>query len=82
MNDFSLHSNLGDYISDFCLPGIHPESLYIHIKMLHTNIPINTKHASQANYGLEEMQHYSVHPESHGTLPRALSTEPSSGNLH
>lgn len=32
MNDFSLHSNPGDYVSDFGLSGIHLEFPYIRIK--------------------------------------------------
>lgn len=32
MNDFSLHSSPGDYVSDFGLSGIHLEFPYIHIK--------------------------------------------------
>ena len=78
MNDFSLHSNLGGYVSDSGLSGIHPESPYIRIEWLRTSTPINTKHVTKvsdwtkpANYGLEEMQSYPACPEPQGTLPRA-----------
>lgn len=78
MNDLSLHSNLGDYVSNFGLSGIHPESLYIHIKWSHTSTPLNTKHVTKvsdctkpANYGLEEVQSYPACPEPQDTFPRA-----------